>query len=46
VYDYGSKPERMLWDGTPLRVRDGKVVKSAASQLERMIADNVEIVIG
>jgi hypothetical protein len=46
VYDYGSKPERMLWTGTPLRIRDGKVIKSAASQLERMIADNVEIVIG
>jgi hypothetical protein len=45
-YDYGSKPERMLWTGTPLRLRDGKVIKSAASQLERMIADNVEIVIG
>lgn len=43
--DYGSKPERMLWTGTPLRLRDGKVIKSAASQLERMIADNVEFVI-
>jgi len=45
-YDYGSKPERMLWNGSPLRLRDGKVIKSAASQLERMIADNVEFVIG
>lgn len=45
-YDYGSKPERMLWDGTPLKLRDGVIIKSAASQLERMIADNVEFVIG
>jgi hypothetical protein len=40
--DYGSKPERMLWDGSPLRLRDGKVIKKAASLLERMVADYVE----
>jgi hypothetical protein len=45
-YDYGSKPERLQWDGTPLKLRDGVIIKSAASKLERMIADNVEFVIG
>jgi hypothetical protein len=45
-YDYGSKPERTQWDGTPLKLRDGKIIKSAATILERMIADNVEFVIG
>ena len=40
--DYGSKPERTQWDGTPLRLRDGKMIKSAASLLERMVADYVE----
>jgi hypothetical protein len=40
--DYGSKPERTQWDGTPIRLRDGKIIKSAASLLERMVADYVE----
>ena len=40
--DYGSKPERTQWDGTPLRLRDGKIIKSAATLLERMVADYVE----
>ena len=42
VYDYGSKPERTQWAGTPLRLRDGKIIKSAATLLERMVADYVE----
>ena len=41
-HDYGSKPERMLWNGSPLRLRDGKIIKSAATLLERMVADYVE----
>jgi hypothetical protein len=41
-YDYGSKPERTQWTGTPLRLRDGKIIKSAATLLERMVADYVE----
>lgn len=40
--DYGSKPERTLWDGSPLKVRDGKIIKSAATLLERMVADYAE----
>jgi len=40
--DYGSKLERTQWDGTPLRLRDGKLIKSAATLLERMVADYVQ----
>ena len=40
--DYGSKPERTVWDGSPLRLRDGKLIKAAASLLERMVADYAE----
>jgi hypothetical protein len=40
--DYGSKPERTQWTGTPLRLREGKIIKSAATLLERMVADYVE----
>jgi len=40
--DYGSKPDRTQWDGSPLRLRDGKIIKSAATLLERMVADYVE----
>ena len=40
--DYGSKPERTQWDGTPLRLRDGKIIRSAATLLERMVADYAE----
>ena len=40
--DYGSKLERTQWDGTPLRLRDGKIIKSAANLLERMVADYVQ----
>lgn len=39
--DYGSKLERTLWDGTPIRVRNGNIIKSAATLLERMVADYV-----
>jgi hypothetical protein len=43
--DYGSKPFRTLWDGSPLRLRDGKIIKStAATLLERMMTDHVESV--
>ena len=41
-HDYGSKAQLISWDGTPIRTRDGKVVKAAASELERMMADYVE----
>jgi hypothetical protein len=39
--DYGSKLERTLWDGSPIRVRNGNIIKSAATLLERMVADYV-----
>jgi len=44
--DYGSKPLRTLWSGQPLRLRDGKIIQTKASQslLERMMADVVETV--
>jgi hypothetical protein len=41
-HDYGSKPHRTMWDGSPLRIRDGKIIKSGPSLLERMIADYAE----
>jgi len=40
--DYGSKPERTQWDGTPLRLHDGKLIKSPTTLLERMMADYAE----
>jgi hypothetical protein len=40
--DYGSKYQTTIWDGSPLRLRDGKIIKSAASLLERMVADYVD----
>lgn len=40
--DYGSKRESILWDGSPLRIQNGKLIKSAATLLERMVADYVE----
>ena len=44
--DYGSKPERTLWSGQPLRLRDGKIIQTNATQsaLERMMADVIETV--
>ena len=39
--DYGSKLERTLWDGSPIRVRNGNIIKSAATLIERMVADYV-----
>ena len=40
--DYGSKKEALQWDGSPLRLRDGNVIKKAASMLERMVKDYVQ----
>lgn len=40
--DYGSKPETTQWDGSPLRLQHGNIIKSAATLLERMVADNVD----
>jgi hypothetical protein len=40
--DYGSKPIRTMWDGSPLRLRDGKIINSMPTLLERMLADYVQ----
>jgi hypothetical protein len=40
--DYGSKPKRTLWDGSPLRLRDGQIINAIPTALERMIADYVQ----
>ena len=44
--NYGGKLALIQWDGTPLRVRDGKVIHTTATEslLERMMADVVETV--
>ena len=41
-FDYGNKPIALQWDGSPLRLRDGNVIKKAATLLERMVANYVE----
>ena len=42
--DYGSKPISHVWSGTPIKVRDGKIVKTprSASVIEQGVADIVE----
>ena len=40
--DYGNKPIPLMWDGSPLRLRDGNVIKEPATLLERMIANYVQ----
>jgi hypothetical protein len=40
--DYGSKPIRIQWDGSPLKVKDGKIVRVEPSALERMLANYVQ----
>jgi hypothetical protein len=43
--DYGSKPFRTLWDGSPLQLRNGLIIKTtAATLLERIMTDHVESV--
>ena len=45
-HDYGSKPEKILWNGQPIRFLNGKLIQSTNinSPLERMMADVVESV--
>ena len=44
--DYGNKPVSLLWDGSPLRVKDRKIVSATMpslqpmSELERMLQTN------
>ena len=39
--DYGSKRVSLAWDGSPLKLKDGKVIKTPITDLERMVADYV-----
>jgi hypothetical protein len=40
--DYGNKPISLLWDGSPLRVKDKKIVKKPLTELERILANHVQ----
>lgn len=40
--DYGSKPIAMMWDGSPLRIRNGKVINNQPTELEKAIAAYVK----
>ena len=39
--DYGSKRISLAWDGLPLKLKEGKVIKTPITDLERMVADYV-----
>ena len=39
--DYGSKPVSLLWDGSPIRVKDRKIYKQPLTDLERIVASYV-----
>ena len=41
--DYGNKLISMAWDGSPLRLKDGKLVKQPPTELERRIAAYVKL---
>jgi len=36
--DYGNKKVSVLWDGSPIRVQNGNIVKQPMNELERMVA--------
>jgi len=40
-YDYGSNLISVPWDGSPLRVQDGKIYKQPLTELERIVANYV-----
>jgi hypothetical protein len=40
--DYGSKLVSLIWDGSPLRIRDGSLVKQPPTELEKRIAAYVQ----
>lgn len=40
--DYGSKPVGIVWDGSPIRLRDGKLVNQIPTDLEKAIAAYVK----
>lgn len=41
--DYGSKLVSIAWDGSPLRLKDGKIIKQPPTELEKRIAAYVRI---
>jgi len=41
--DYGSKLTSMLWDGSAIKLRDGKLVKQEPTELEKRIAAYVKL---
>ena len=40
--DYGSKLVSLQWDGFPIRLREGKVIKQEPTELEKRIANYVK----
>ena len=40
--NYGGKPVSLMWDGSPLRIKDGKIIKKALSELEKAMAAYVQ----
>ena len=40
--DYGSKLISLQWDGFPVRLREGKVIKQEPTELEKRIANYVK----
>jgi hypothetical protein len=41
--DYGSNLVSIVWDGSPLRLKDGKVIKQPPTELEKRIAAYVKL---
>lgn len=39
--DYGSRPMKMEWDGSPIRIQNGKLVRRKPTLLEMSIANHV-----
>jgi len=42
--DYGTKPISLMWDGSPLRLKDGTPIKAEPTELEKRIAQYVQSV--
>ena len=37
-FDYGNKPIALMWDGSPIRIKDGNLYRREPSELEKRIA--------
>lgn len=42
--DYGNKPISLMWDGSPLRIKNGRPIKAEPTELEKRIANYVQSV--